>query len=493
MFRVVVFAIQPILLNAISVPVMAYIIRQLGPSAFGEWAAANSLVLVLTPLMNMGLRGHYTRSVAAEPSEAPALTAEQFGLRLSLGLIAAAAAVLLAAGLHYPRVAVACTAIAGVGLVLNGVATTATDLFQASGRLQVVAGIAMAAGLALTIASAVAVGAGAGPVGLSIAYLLGPAISAAASAWIIGAGDFPLRVRCNLRRSWEHLRAARFFAAQQLVASLGQNAEALAAPALVGMARYGLFSAGSMIPGRLAAIPDGLATALYPIVAGEHGRDEGGLSREIGGFLTLNLALCLPLCILCMFIADPIAAILFPGEPGLCALVIRITAWSLPAVGIDMILGYSLNAAGREASQARVALLSGVTSFAASLALISRFGLLGACGSYLIRAPIAIAFRLPSYRRTFGSPLAGVPLLRILACCLLLWAGLWSFHSPLWSMAGDPAGPRGVAHWMKVLALLSIEAGASLLAFGVPAALLGVFGELRPDAFVRRFLQARRS
>src|SRR3954470_5984995 len=77
-------SLQPLALNALSVPVMAYIIRQLGPIGYGQWAVATSLLAVSAILTNLGLRGAFVRAVAAEPESAPAALAEQLGLRLLL-------------------------------------------------------------------------------------------------------------------------------------------------------------------------------------------------------------------------------------------------------------------------------------------------------------------------------------------------------------------------------------------------------------------------
>ena len=44
---------------------MAFIIRQLGPTGYGQWAVATSLLAVSTVLTNLGLRGAFVRAVAA--------------------------------------------------------------------------------------------------------------------------------------------------------------------------------------------------------------------------------------------------------------------------------------------------------------------------------------------------------------------------------------------------------------------------------------------
>src|SRR5688500_13167142 len=80
-FGAVCTSLQPILLSAIALPATAYVIRRLGPTQYGQWAVATTLVTVVTFLTNLGLRGAFVRSVAREPEAAARLFAEQLGLR----------------------------------------------------------------------------------------------------------------------------------------------------------------------------------------------------------------------------------------------------------------------------------------------------------------------------------------------------------------------------------------------------------------------------
>src|SRR5437764_1361899 len=75
---------QPLLLNILSVPATAYIIRTLGPAAYGQWALGFALVTTASFLTNLGLRTTFVRFVAAHPAMAADKMAQQLGLRLSL-------------------------------------------------------------------------------------------------------------------------------------------------------------------------------------------------------------------------------------------------------------------------------------------------------------------------------------------------------------------------------------------------------------------------
>src|SRR4051794_33830949 len=83
-------SIQPILLNILSVPATAFIIRKLGPTDYGYWTTATSLVATTGVLTSLGLRGTFVRSVSQDPACAPSAVAEQIGTRTLLTLMAIA-------------------------------------------------------------------------------------------------------------------------------------------------------------------------------------------------------------------------------------------------------------------------------------------------------------------------------------------------------------------------------------------------------------------
>ena len=388
-------AVQSLLLNAISVPVMAYIVRRLGDVGFGHWSTATTLVASTSVLANLGLRGAFVRSVARDPATAPAALAEQITLRLLLSILAGGIAV--ACVLPYPPVVRACVAVAAAGLLFTTINNTLADLLQGLHRISVYAGSNLLAGLALTAVSLAAVFWGAGPVGLSVAYLAGPICGAALLAWYVrrrlwtplppgdtcgeqGGGDGDIKPRTTLgTRNHPHpnplpegegtrgappapqalstrhrfgrlLWVSRFFAAQQLVNTLSNNAESLLLPLLVDAGAFGCFSAGLLLASRLIVIPDGLGSAFYPMVATLHATDPRAAARELKRYLLVSLAACLPIAIGLSAVATPIATLLFPHSAAVCTLVIRLTVWSLPLNGIENVMGYSLNAAGQDAA-----------------------------------------------------------------------------------------------------------------------------------------------
>src|SRR5260221_4097609 len=134
-------AVQPLVINALGLPVMAYIIRKLGPGPYGQWTTATSLITALTVLTNLGLRGTFVRSVARDPELAPTAFAEQLALRLILSIGVGIVGVMLCLVLRYDTVVLACTAIGAVGIVMASISTCAAPLLQTQQRLATIASV----------------------------------------------------------------------------------------------------------------------------------------------------------------------------------------------------------------------------------------------------------------------------------------------------------------------------------------------------------------
>jgi O-antigen/teichoic acid export membrane protein len=394
-FGAACISLQPVILSALMLPATAYVIRGLGPTSYGQWAVATTLVGVVTFLTNLGLRGAFVRAVARDPKAAAVSLAEQLGLRLSLSLLAASAALVTGLLLGYSHVVIVCTLLSSLGLALLTASTTAADLLQALQRLPTVAGINMAAGVVLTVSSVTAVWLGAGPVGVAACYLAGPLTSLVLLLWVVRRQHFPIRVRWGLRRCLTLLWGARHMASQQLVWSASQYVEALMVPRLVGPTFFGYFSAGALLANRLTAVPEGLSSAAYPAMVSAYRGGARPALRVFMKFMALVLATSVAGAAAVSLLAGPIARLLFQKNPEVCEQVMRISIWLLPAMGAHYMLGYLMNAIDRDSAQARMSAIASAISLVVSAVLVWKFHIVGACWSMVLRYLIHLAVQVP--------------------------------------------------------------------------------------------------
>jgi O-antigen/teichoic acid export membrane protein len=381
--------LQPLLLNALSVPAMAYIIRGLGATAYGQWTMATALTATIGLLANLGLRGVFVRHVAAHPENASAAVAQQLGLRLALAVLAALLLISVCIALRYPPIVIGCALISAAAMIATTAATTLIDLLQALHRSTTVAMVNLIAGLILTFSSVLVVWIGFGPIGLALAYLVGP-IASVTMLTVMVQRTQAIRVRLSLRGATSLLKQSRSFASQQLLNNACLYADALLLPRLIGATGFGFYSAGALLPNRLSVVPDGLCTAAYPLLTRRFRENPASAVRMTFGYLGIVLFACLPLAIFVALLSGPIARILFPHQPEICRQVILVTIWTLPLFGIESVLGYAINAAGADAAQARASLPAAMCNIALTIILMSRLGIAGACIAIPLRNAVRI-------------------------------------------------------------------------------------------------------
>lgn len=386
--------VQPLALNVIGLFSTVYIIKSLGATGYGQWGTSVSLATTAAFLINLGLRMLFVRAVAQEPETAPQALAEQLGLRILLAIGAGGLAILASVLLGYPPVIVQCTAVAALGLICTAVGCVVADLLQGLERLPLVAAVNMTSGLVLTALSVVAMWRGGGPVALSLAYLSGPAMTALISLWLVQRKLFPVRVHFNFRRFGTILHESRLLAAQLGFVTICGNIESLVLPKLAGVTQFGFFNAGIIPASRLNIVPDGLATAFFPAMARTYREAPRMGVRLTFRYLALSQLLTLPIALMVTLLAGPMSAVLFRENPEICRMVMTITIWGLPLTGLNMIMGASLNAAGREAIEARLSIVATGVSLALSAFLVARWGLPGACISWVARSAVFVLFRL---------------------------------------------------------------------------------------------------
>jgi len=426
-------AAQFLALNVIGLFATAYIIRRLGPLQYGQWATAAALASVHLLMTSAGLRTMFVREVARQPAHARELLASQLALRIALAGVAAASAMATSVLLGYAPVVVACTAVGCVWIVISVIASTFGDLLQSLEQFGSYSAVAFASGVAVTASSIVAVFLGCGPVGLSIAYLAAPAVSALLY-WRSVRRHVEVGVQWEASRVRSLLRDARLVGLNQLAGAVRDRAESLLVPRLVGVEAFGIFSAGAMIGDRLANVPDAICSAFYPRLSrAAHGASAAGLDQTVAGMLSVGVASSIPFAIVGTYLAESLSAVLLPHAHDVCRLVIQVSVWSVPLLAVSLGMTFALQAAGHHECVARLGLRVTAISALVSCALIAAFGIEGASWAVVAR-PLAIVVGLSApFRRTFPRVLRNVPFVRIfLSTTALIGVCLVGQRDRLW-------------------------------------------------------------
>lgn len=397
-------SLQRLVLNVLSVPATAIIIHGLGPDSYGRWVTSVALVTAVAIFASLGLRAPFVRSVARDPASAEPALAGQLGLRGVLSLLAAGISFLLAVVLHYPAVVLQCTAIVALSMVVNTVNTTLMDLLQGLERFRVIAAAGFISGFLLTVASVIAVWRTGNPVWLACSYALGPLTSTAVALFHLRRCRFAVHVRFGFGRGWQLLKESRHFSFQQVLGTLAESLSGLMLPKLVSPAEFGTYSAGALVADRLEIVPDAIGTALYPSVSRMRRQDPIRAARHAILCVGLAVLACIAVAIVATGLSHLIAVLLLPKVASQCQRVILISVWSLPLVALDLGLGSSLTAAGREDLLSRASLISALINLFVGVSLLVFAGVDGACWFIVARPLPQIACLMPSFLRLFLRP-----------------------------------------------------------------------------------------
>ena len=413
---------QPILVNLLAVPATAFIIRSLGAEQYGQWAVATALVAAFFALTSMGLRPIFVRELAQSPDCTGEALSLQLGLRGVLGLLSSAAALGLCLLLGYPTVILISAGIMVAAFLMTNFWTVFSDVLQAAEQFKTIAVVNTMSGVCLTAASVLAAIAGVGPVGLAASYLVGPMLRLV-FGWAAVRRITAVRFGWQLDTFGRLLRESRFMAGQQTLQILQGHIEQIIVPKLVGVAPFGYLAAGSMPADRLRAIPEGIASSYYPIIARDQKTSAAAAGQTAGQLIMLCVISCVPIAVLLSFFAGPIAELLFPNDSEVCRSILRITIWSVPLFGLTLPMTYSLQAAGRYSEAAKSVMWGCMVSVGVTVALVSIGGLQGACWAWIARQSIIAAALAPEYLRTF--PAVRLPVIRIAACAAIMFSLLW--------------------------------------------------------------------
>jgi O-antigen/teichoic acid export membrane protein len=326
------------------------------------------------------------------------------------GLLAIGAAL----ALGHPPVVVGCVAIGAIGLLLSGIGDSVTDTLHAFEHFTAYANVFMISGLTLTAASIAVCWLGGGPIALSLAYLTGPLINAVGMGAVIAKREFRFRPHWNFPRFVALFRESSLVAGNMCLSSVHERLEQLLMPKLLSAASFGYFAAGLMPTNRLNVIPSGITTIFYPRISRACKDGTGRAAQPIRGLFTAMWLISVPTTLGVVLFGPWIASILFKSDPALCARIISITMWSLPIVATNWALGSALQASGNHDASARAGIIGAIVGFALCIPLMLKFGLIGACISWVLKPLIAFPlFALP-FRRVFPGVLKQLPFLRIL-------------------------------------------------------------------------------
>lgn len=355
------------------------VIRQLGATEYGQYAAVTSFGSVFLFIADLGLAPYTVREVARlrdrpdGPQRIRALFGNVLALRLLLALLSGFMVVTAGILTGRPELMVAAIALNALNVLVFAVQGSSDAILQGHERVDLTAGVQVVNQVVFVTLGALALWLGFGYFGLIVATMAG-FVSMATISWR-AVGRLGVRPGRPTVALWGPLlRAALPFGVIGLTLGLSYRFDSVLLNIFWGDAPTGYYNAAYNLIFSLVTLSNVLNTALYPSLARQAAIAPESLPQLYERLLRYLLLAAVPIAVGGFLVAEPLVALLLGAEYAASAELLRVLIWVLPLMFCSEFLGYVVVIAGREAKVARAIVGSTVVNIAANLLLIPRFG-----------------------------------------------------------------------------------------------------------------------
>lgn len=441
-------SVLPLVVNAFSTLASFIIIPGLGEIGWGIWSTALGLSGATSFIAWLGIRPLFIRALArsVDHAERNRLIGTQVAIRVLLAVVAGAVSLAVGVLVGYDQVTLTCAAIAALGLVPTVIWTVYSDVLNAQEEFRASALASLLSGLLLTLATVAVVLLGFGPIGVALAYLVGPTLTMMQLGVLLRRRGLRLGPSFQVAELRHVAREARVTATGDGLSALLTRLSGIYIPAIVGTTQYGYFATGTLLGSRLQVVSDAVSTAYNPELSREAVSLRAGRSTWASRTLLRLLLLSGTLIgVVTMAVSGWFVALLYRGDAAAGAreaatLVMAVTSGYLPLAVIAAGWRQLLVAVDHHDRAAKAAALASLIGALVAVALTWQLGVLGAAMGLVGSGAVSAALLGTAARRVAGAA------------------------------AGIPGWLRALGSWLAgmALALLAVREGATL-----PGLLLG--------------------
>lgn len=378
-----------LLVMASSFVLVLYAARLLGLTGFGRYALARMYFDLLLTLGVTGLSILITREIAKTPSHAPIYLGTAAPLAIGVIAIAGGLLVLVSPALGYGPEIRSMLWLAWIALVPASFATLSEAVFVATGQSHYVMFGTVGEALLYASTGLVLLSLGYGGQSLFVALVTTRGLLAALYAvqlWRrFGAaprpGSYPFAKQ--LCRDW------RTFAFENWLANLTASSATIVLSVFHREAAVGLYAAASRIISFGTPLVISFTSAMFPYMSRLYEESSQALRRVGEESLKYMLAAAVPGVVIVAVFANRVIGTLYGEAYAGSVPVLRIVIWAFVFNFVNPFVSHILFARGEQASSLRVGAVTSLVSLALSLALIPRWGAIGA--AYTVVASSALA------------------------------------------------------------------------------------------------------
>jgi O-antigen/teichoic acid export membrane protein len=257
-------ALGGVLAGAVSAPL---VVRHLGATDFGRYLTVTSVIFIITALTEGGLANVAVRRFSTgDAAQRRSLISNLTGLRLTLGVLGAAAAIGFGLIASYPHVIVVGLVLGAVGYVLAGVQGAYSVALTGTLRLSALTGIDLLRSLTTSLLLVALVLGGSGLTGFYTITVVVQALALAVTGWLVRR-DVPLLPSFHQKRWRELLRETALYALAATVGVIYFQVALITMSLLDPGPQTGFYAIAFRIVEIVNGIPWLLAGSVLPVLA----------------------------------------------------------------------------------------------------------------------------------------------------------------------------------------------------------------------------------
>ena len=417
-----------LLLNRLANMVLLVLIsRQLGAGATGIYSIAISYYLIGSRFAAWGLDHVLTRDVARNYADAERYFANFLTIRIVNGLIMTGLLVAIAYSLPYDAQTAWVIVLMALAIVPENVATLGSALFIAFERTEY-SSAAMGLTAAIKISAVWWVLQSGGTVAaVAIVVVISALANALIHLFFVGRSFVPLRLQFDRDFLRLQLQVATPFILVGIFFILDNRMDNIVLSLLLDETAVGYYSAALAVVTALTMIPQGIRSAIYPILARIQANQPEVLSTAYRHIHKYLMIVALPIVAGIVMISSDLITWLFTDAFLPSAAVLRLLVLTFLAFSINVLNSRVLVVHDQQALMARFLLISLLVNLTALLIAVPLWGIQGAALAKVLSA-LVLAF-LTQRAVRFTAPPAALaslwtrPLLAVCCMSVVVWAG----------------------------------------------------------------------
>lgn len=384
-----------IMIKLLSFIFTVLIVRHLGASDYGQYAAITAFGSMFSFIGDLGLSPFLVREVARlrDRPDGQEKVAQLYGtilwLRLLLSIVSPSMMLIAAWLTGLPLVMIGALALNGLGLLLYGIQGTSDAILAGYERLDLTAGARVAYQMAFVILGGVALALGLGYYGLIFATLA----SIALLTILCWKAVLQLGVRLDrpeTARWLDLIKKALPFGVVTFALGLSYRFDSVLLNLYHGDSVTGYYNAAYNLVFSTAFLSNAINTALYPSLSRQAAINPNSVPQIYGRLIRYLLLIGMPIAVGASFMANRLIPFLYGDgyDPSIGAL--QVVIWVVPLMFVSEFLGYAVIINGHEQQVMRSVVISTGCNIVANLVLIPRYGLAAASAMTVITEAVLV-------------------------------------------------------------------------------------------------------